>query len=64
MHYEIALNASPETGFTNLGRRAAAPYTLDFKTSTASPVYSLPGAMRAAKLPENESPIRSAPRIK
>jgi hypothetical protein len=62
-HYEIALNAPPAAGFTNLGRRAAVPYVLDFKTSTAEPVFSLPGAMRAAKLPETESPIRSSPRI-
>ena len=61
--YEIALNAGTEIGFTNLGRRAATAYVLDFQTSTAEPVYSLPGAMRAAKLPETESPIRSTPRI-
>lgn len=60
-HYAIAMNTG-DAGFTNLGRRAAAAYLLDFQTSTAEPVYSLPGAMRAAKLPETESPIRSAPR--
>jgi hypothetical protein len=60
--YEIALNAPPSVGFSNVGRRAAAPYTLSFQTSTAEPVFSLPRAMRAAGLPETESPIRTAPR--
>ncbi len=61
-HYQIAMNTA-DAGFTNIGRRAATPYVLDFQTSTAEPVYSLPGAMRAAKLPETESPVRSSPRI-
>jgi hypothetical protein len=60
--YEIALNPPPAIGFTNIGRRAAAPYTLSFSTTTGEPVVSLPAAMRAAKLPETETPIRTAPR--
>src|SRR5207253_763856 len=60
--YEIALNAPPSVGFSNVGRRAAAPYVLSFQTSAAEPVFSLPRAIRAAGLPETESPIRTAPR--
>lgn len=58
--YSVALNAS-EGGFASLGRRSAMPYVLSFSTGKASPVFSLPQAMRAASLPDTESPIRSAP---
>ncbi len=61
--YAISFNAVREGGFANEAENPALTAQLAFTTNTATSVYTLKSAMKAAGLKDDEAPIQEAPPV-